>query len=85
MGELDLCTGDPASGAGIYQADCSCRTAVTILDGAALPPCQGCGRAVGWQLVQRVTSPPPSRPGESTTRLRAASVRPLGAASGDDD
>ncbi|MBM4361117.1 MAG: hypothetical protein FJ104_00435 [Deltaproteobacteria bacterium] len=85
MGEIDLSTGDPASGAGIYQADCSCRTAVTILDGSALPRCQGCGRAVRWQLVQRVSSPPPSRPGESSTRLRAPSVRPLGVAAGDED
>jgi hypothetical protein len=85
MGDTDeLCTGKPVDEHGIYQSDCACRTALTLLAGQLLPRCLGCDEDVSWKLVQRVRPSLAPRAKSSTTRLRAIPRERIDSASGDD-
>jgi len=87
--EASLLTGQSVSDHGIYQSACSCRTALTLLVGQALPRCMGCDEAVEWRLVQeiRATKPPLVRHSSGTRFVAAKATqirRRLDSASGDD-
>ena len=73
--ESSLLTGQSVCDHGIYQSACSCRTALTLLVGQALPRCMGCDEAVEWRLVQEIRpSKPASARHPSGTRFVAAKV-----------
>src|SRR6185436_17878076 len=86
MGDtIEQTTGTPVGEHGIYQSACSCRTALTLLAGQALPRCFGCDEVVEWRLVQVVRpSEPVPRARPSSTRLRAAKRPRFDSASGDE-
>jgi hypothetical protein len=86
MGEhSSLSTGKPVDEHGIYQSECACCTALTLLAGQPLPRCLGCDEDVAWRLVQRVRpSQQPASSKASATRLKAVPRHRIDSASGDD-